>query len=192
MADSQIVPGTATSISTQGNFQVAPNEEDLRLGVTVAGVTGTALLAAIIPEPSGGMIVPEIAIRKFLQLQTAITDLTEERCYETRLPIKKFLTVKDIPQTLLVQSGGGVVQRGAPILHPKLLFKCYGPNLSDANELYQALCSVLHEKENLDILPPPNRIVESYCSVPGHPLLDVQTDWEYFFATFSLIMTNQI
>lgn len=44
MGDPQIVPGTSTSISTQGNYQEAPNPEDLRVGTVVAGVTGTAII----------------------------------------------------------------------------------------------------------------------------------------------------
>lgn len=55
MADPQTVPGTSISISTNGAFQEAPVPEDLRLGVIVAGVTGTldpTGAEAVYPDPS--------------------------------------------------------------------------------------------------------------------------------------------
>ena len=56
MCAAQIVPGTPISIGTNGAQQEAPVASDLRLGVVVAGVTGTLVVESGGLSPGTGLL----------------------------------------------------------------------------------------------------------------------------------------
>lgn len=190
MTGFQIVPGTSISLGTMGAQQEAPNAEDLRRGVTVAGVAGTADFP-VYAAPADTPLVPEIAIRRMLQEVTTVTDLTTVAgIYEIRLPINTFKTVRTISKTVLIRHSGGTALQASPLIEPDLLIYCYGEDAYEANRVYQAVFAALNGLTNRDIYPSPNTLLNSFFSVLGQPLIDPDTRWDYVLATLSCQMTN--